>query len=105
MPRSTLAMRIHREPIEERKRLLAKLLRRPHPGIALNEHYEGDGAIFYISNKIAALALPQLETQREAIEAEIGEPCSGTPTLKSRTRSSSWNAQPTLTTGSNGARR
>jgi bifunctional non-homologous end joining protein LigD len=38
---------IRREPIEKRKRLLAKLLRRPHPGIALNEHYEGDGAIIY----------------------------------------------------------
>ena len=31
---------IRREPIEERKRLLTKLLRRPHPGIALNEHYD-----------------------------------------------------------------
>ena len=38
---------LRRVPIEERKRLLSKLLRRPHPGIALNEHYEGDGAIIY----------------------------------------------------------
>lgn len=34
-------------PIEERKRALAKLLRRPHPGIALNEHYEEDGTIIF----------------------------------------------------------
>ncbi len=38
---------IRRKPIEERKRQLAKLLPHPHPGIALNEHYEGDGAIVY----------------------------------------------------------
>ena len=36
-----------RTPIEERKRILAKLLIMSHPreGIALNEHYTGDGAI------------------------------------------------------------
>jgi bifunctional non-homologous end joining protein LigD len=38
---------MRRQPIEERKQLLAKLLRRAHPGIALNEHFEGDGAIIY----------------------------------------------------------
>ena len=36
-----------RKGIEERKRLLAKLLAAAHPGIALNQHYEGDGAIIY----------------------------------------------------------
>jgi bifunctional non-homologous end joining protein LigD len=36
-----------REPIEARKERLAELLRRPHDGIALNEHYTGDGAIIY----------------------------------------------------------
>jgi len=36
-----------RPPIEERKAALAKLLRRPSDGIALNEHYTGDGAIIY----------------------------------------------------------
>jgi bifunctional non-homologous end joining protein LigD len=36
-----------REPIEARKERLAKLLRRPHDGIALNEHYTGDDAIIY----------------------------------------------------------
>ena len=38
---------IRREPIEDRKRRLAGLLRLPHDGIALNEHYEGDGATIY----------------------------------------------------------
>jgi bifunctional non-homologous end joining protein LigD len=32
-------------PLEERKAALAKLLRRPSDGVALNEHYTGDGAI------------------------------------------------------------
>jgi bifunctional non-homologous end joining protein LigD len=38
---------IRREPIEDRKRRLAGLLQLPHDGIALNEHYEGDGATIY----------------------------------------------------------
>jgi bifunctional non-homologous end joining protein LigD len=38
---------IRREPIEVRKRRLAGLLRLPHDGIALNQHYEGDGATIY----------------------------------------------------------
>ena len=38
---------LRRTPIEHRKRKLAKLVRGPHPGIALNEHYEGDGAIVF----------------------------------------------------------
>jgi len=38
---------LRREPIEERKATLAKLLRRPVDGIAFNEHYSGDGAIIY----------------------------------------------------------
>jgi ATP-dependent DNA ligase len=38
---------LRRQPIEERKRVLAKLLRSEHPGIALNQHYDGDGAIIY----------------------------------------------------------
>jgi bifunctional non-homologous end joining protein LigD len=38
---------VRRLPIEERKAQLARLLRKPSPGIALNEHYVGDGAIFY----------------------------------------------------------
>ena len=36
---------IRREPIEDRKRRLAGLLRLPHDGIAINEHFGGDGAI------------------------------------------------------------
>jgi bifunctional non-homologous end joining protein LigD len=38
---------LRRVPIEKRKRTLAKLLRRPHHGIAFNEHFEGDGAVIY----------------------------------------------------------
>ena len=33
------------EPIEHRKAKLAKLVRGPHPGIALNEHYEYNGEV------------------------------------------------------------
>jgi bifunctional non-homologous end joining protein LigD len=38
---------IRREPIEDRKRRLAGLLRLAHDGIALNEHFGGDGAVIY----------------------------------------------------------
>jgi bifunctional non-homologous end joining protein LigD len=38
---------IRREPIEHRKRRLGELLQLPHDGIALNEHYEADGATIY----------------------------------------------------------
>src|SRR5215472_5247381 len=38
---------LRRMPIEQRKRKLAKLVRGPHPGIVLNEHYEGDGEIIF----------------------------------------------------------
>ena len=38
---------IRREPIEDRKRRLARLLRLPHDGIAINEHFGGDVAIIY----------------------------------------------------------
>ena len=33
--------------IEDRKRTLARLLRRSSPGIVLNEHFNGDGAVVY----------------------------------------------------------
>ncbi len=36
-----------RQPIEQRKAKLAKLVRGPHPGIVLNEHYDGDGEIVF----------------------------------------------------------
>jgi bifunctional non-homologous end joining protein LigD len=36
-----------REPIEDRRRCLAGLLRLPHDGIALNEHFDGDGAMIF----------------------------------------------------------
>jgi bifunctional non-homologous end joining protein LigD len=35
------------KPIEERKALLAKLLRGSHSSIAFNEHFEEDGAIVF----------------------------------------------------------
>ena len=38
---------LRRSPIEERKRHLAQLLRQPDHGIALNETYDGDGAVIY----------------------------------------------------------
>jgi bifunctional non-homologous end joining protein LigD len=38
---------IRREPIEDRKRRLAGLLRLLHDGIAINEHFGGDGAVIY----------------------------------------------------------
>jgi bifunctional non-homologous end joining protein LigD len=38
---------LRRAPIERRKGLLAKLVRGPHPGIVLNEHYDGDGDIVF----------------------------------------------------------
>jgi hypothetical protein len=38
---------LRRSSIEYRKRKLGKLLRAPHLGIVLNEHYEGDGNIIF----------------------------------------------------------
>jgi len=38
---------LRRAPLEERKRTLAKLVRGSHPGIVVNEHFVGDGAIVY----------------------------------------------------------
>jgi len=38
---------LRREPIEERKRLLTKLLKGSHLSIVLNEHFEEDGAAVY----------------------------------------------------------
>jgi bifunctional non-homologous end joining protein LigD len=38
---------LRRTPIEQRKRTLAKLVRRPHAGIVLNEVFEGDGGILF----------------------------------------------------------
>jgi ATP-dependent DNA ligase len=38
---------LRRTPIEQRKRTLAKLVRGPHPGIVLNEVFEGDGEILF----------------------------------------------------------
>ena len=38
---------LHREPIEVRKRTLKGLLRRAHPGIAFNRHFEVEGAVVF----------------------------------------------------------
>ena len=38
---------LRRSSIEYRKRKLAKLVRGPHLGTVLNEHYEGDGEIVF----------------------------------------------------------
>jgi bifunctional non-homologous end joining protein LigD len=38
---------LRRMPIEERKRILAKLLSHPHEGIAFNKHHTGDGATIF----------------------------------------------------------
>jgi ATP-dependent DNA ligase len=38
---------MRRTPIEQRKRTLAKLVRRPHAGIVLNEVFEGDGDVLF----------------------------------------------------------
>jgi bifunctional non-homologous end joining protein LigD len=38
---------IRREPIDDRKRRLSGLLRLLHDGIAVNEHFGGDGAVIY----------------------------------------------------------
>jgi bifunctional non-homologous end joining protein LigD len=35
------------EPLEARKRALAKLLRRSHSSLVVNEHFEGDGATVF----------------------------------------------------------
>jgi len=38
---------LRRHPIEERKERLTLLLRQRHPGIAINETFDGDGAVVY----------------------------------------------------------
>jgi bifunctional non-homologous end joining protein LigD len=38
---------LRRAPIEQRKRTLAKLVRGPHPGIVLNQIFEGDGDVLF----------------------------------------------------------
>jgi bifunctional non-homologous end joining protein LigD len=38
---------LRRLPVEQRKTKLARLVRDPHPGVVLNEHYDGDGAIIF----------------------------------------------------------
>jgi len=49
-------------PIEQRKGKLAKLLRKPHHGIAFNEHFDGDGATIY--RKACAVGCEGLVSKR-----------------------------------------
>jgi bifunctional non-homologous end joining protein LigD len=34
-------------PLEQRKTKLARLVRAPHPGLVLNQHYDSDGAMVF----------------------------------------------------------
>jgi ATP dependent DNA ligase-like protein len=52
---------LRREPIEERKRLLGKLLRGSHLSIVLNEHFTEDGAIVFSRGLQARLRGHRLE--------------------------------------------
>jgi bifunctional non-homologous end joining protein LigD len=58
-------------PIEYRKRQLSKLVRGPHPGIVLNEFFEGDGDILFehacklgcegiVSNRLGSRAIARV---------------------------------------------
>jgi bifunctional non-homologous end joining protein LigD len=38
---------LQRSPIERRKAKLARLVGARHPGVVLNQHYDGDGAIIF----------------------------------------------------------
>jgi bifunctional non-homologous end joining protein LigD len=38
---------LRRNPIEDRKRTLTRLVRRPRPGVVLNEHYVGHGEFIF----------------------------------------------------------
>jgi ATP-dependent DNA ligase len=38
---------LRHSPIEHRKQKLSRLVRTPHPGTVLNEHYDGDGEIVF----------------------------------------------------------
>jgi hypothetical protein len=53
------------EPIEDRKRRLAGLLRLAHDGIAIKEHFSGDGAV--PAHLRARLRGHRLETPRLAV--------------------------------------
>ena len=58
---------IRPEPIEDRKRRLAGLLRLPHDGIATNEHFGGEGATIF--KHACALGCEGIVSKR------LGSPC------------------------------
>jgi hypothetical protein len=67
---------IRREPIEDRKRRLAGLLRLPHEGIAVHEHFGGDGAMVY--KHACALACPGPPATRWPVAAGRAQSGEGT---------------------------
>jgi hypothetical protein len=63
---------LRRLPIEVRKAGLAQLLRSRHPGIVLNEHYIGDGAIVYRQASSAAKASCRIDSARRTAPVAPG---------------------------------
>jgi bifunctional non-homologous end joining protein LigD len=61
---------VRAEPIEDRKRRLAGLLRLSHQGIALNETYREDGTM--ISKHVCALGCEGIVSKRLGIPYRIG---------------------------------
>ena len=70
---------IRPEPIEDRKRRLAGLLRLPHDGIALNEQFKGDGAMIY--KHACALGCEGIVSKRVPHKFENCGAVSKTPTI------------------------
>ncbi len=58
---------LRKQAIDERKRVLAELLSGPHPGIAFNENYDGDGAVIYKHACAPRLRGHRVKTARVAI--------------------------------------
>jgi bifunctional non-homologous end joining protein LigD len=60
---------LRRSPIEARKETLAKLLRSPQMSLAINEHYDGDGAtVFKHACKFGCEGI---------VSKRLGSPCRG----------------------------
>jgi ATP-dependent DNA ligase len=71
---------LRRTPIELRKRTLAKLVRRPHAGIVLNEVFEGDGETF-------SLPTPANSAVKASYRSGLGRPIGRAgPSIGSRSR-------------------
>jgi bifunctional non-homologous end joining protein LigD len=61
---------VRAEPIEDRKRRLAGLLRLPHEGIAVNEHFGGDGAVIF--KHVCALGCEGIVSKRLGVPYRAG---------------------------------